>query len=101
MNDIERGIQAKALIESPLFQEAIQKVQQGIFDDFAAVDPSDTDGMRIHRLRLKCLAEITRQLQTVAYTGQLAIEEQQSRIKQETWLKQRMERGIRAVRSIF
>jgi hypothetical protein len=93
-----RGAQARAILEHDLFKEAIEKTQQDIFDKFASLDPSDIEGMRTQRLRLKSLADITRQIQTVMETGRLADEQ----IKHELGMMERAaERVRRGIRSVF
>jgi predicted ribosome quality control (RQC) complex YloA/Tae2 family protein len=93
-----RGAQARAILEHDLFKEAVETTQQDIFDKFASLDPSDKDGMQVQRLRLKSLADITRQLQTVMETGRLADEQ----IKHELGMMERAaERVRRGIRSVF
>lgn len=96
--EVSRGTQARAILENDLFKEAVEKVQQDIFDKFASIDPSDKEGMVIQRLRLNALAEITRNLKDVLDTGILA----EKQIEHEQTLAQRMkERVSKGIRSIF
>lgn len=95
--EIARGSQARQILESKLFKEAVEKVQQGVFDKFASLDPSDKDGMQVQRLRLNALADILRNLAEVMNTGKLA----QAKLEQERTLmqkaKDRMAQGLRRV----
>lgn len=95
--EVSRGTQARAILENELFKEAVDKTQQDIFDKFASLEPTDKEGMVIQRLRLKTLADITRNLQDVMNTGVLAEEqiEHEQTIAQK--MKERLQRGIRAV----
>ncbi len=95
--EISRGVQARQLMEHPLFVEAIDKTQQGIFDRFAAIDPSDLAGLQTQRLLLKCLADVTRQIQTVMETGLLAKAEVDRRQSLAARVVERMKHGIRSV----
>lgn len=70
--EIARGQRAKLILEDPLFKECVEIVQKAIFDDFAETPPSKPDDMVLCRLRLKTLAEFTRQFANVMYTGKLA-----------------------------
>lgn len=93
-----RGAQARAILEHDLFKEAVEKTQQDIFDKFASLDPADTEGMKIQRLRLKCLADVTRQLQTVMETGRLADEQMKH---EQTLMERAAERVRRGIRGVF
>ncbi len=95
--EVSRGMQAREVLENDLFKEAVEKTQQDIFDKFAATDPTDKEGMVIQRLRLKCLADITRNLQDVMNTGVLAEQQINHELTMAQKLKERVSRGIRAV----
>lgn len=92
-----RGVRARAILESDLFQEAVNKVQEDIFEKFSSLDPSDTEGLRVQRIRLKGLADVTRQLQTVMETGRLADEQIAHEKNMLEKAADRLRRGIRAV----
>lgn len=80
-----------------MFKEAVEKVQQDVFDKFAEIDPADAEGMRIQRLRLKCLADICRQLGDVMKTGKLAeMQVERDRTLMER-IKKRAAEGLRRV----
>jgi hypothetical protein len=95
--DIARGQQARRILEDDLFKEAVAKVQQSVFDDFAQTDPLEVEALRVQRIRLKCLAEVVRELGAVMNTGKVA----QAEVKQQQTLldraRDRMKRGIRGV----
>jgi hypothetical protein len=96
--EIERGHEARRILESTLYREAVDKVQGKIFDDFASSDPSNPVELQMCRLRLKCLAEITRELKMVMETGLLAGKQ----IEQERTIAQRMKESMRGVvRRVF
>lgn len=84
-----RGAKAAALLEDELFREAVGKVQQHIFDSFAATDPADTGAMLRLRLKLQCMADVVRELTEVANTGKIARHE----IERET-LAQKVKRRV-------
>lgn len=90
-DEVARGIRAAQIIEDPMFKEAVQKVQQKVFDEFAATDPKEKDLLQMHRLQLKALADVVRQLQSVIQTGQFA------KAKIEQGLKERLKAGVRRV----
>ena len=95
--EVSRGTQARAILENELFKEAVEKTQQDIFDKFSSIDPLDKEGMVIQRLRLNCLAEITRNLKDVMETGLLAekqIEHEQTLAQK---VKERLQKGIRSI----
>lgn len=92
-----RGSSARAILESPLFKEAVEKVQQDIYDKFAQTDPANVDELRIQRIRQKCLADIVRQLGEVMTSGKLAeVQIERSRTLMER-TKERLSRGLRRV----
>lgn len=95
--EVGRGARAKAIIESAMFKEAVDKVQQDVFDKFASTDPTNVDELKVQRIRLKCLADIVRNLGEVMKTGQLA----EVQIERERTLmekaKERLSRGLRRV----
>ena len=96
--EVGRGARAKAILESDLYREAVAKVQADIFDCFAKTDPANLEELRIQRIRLKCLADINRELATVMNTGKLA----EAEIKQKQGLAQRMkERAAKGIRAVF
>lgn len=87
-----RGIKAQMLLEDELFREAIEKVQQGVFDNFAATDPADTGTMLRLRLKLQVVADVCREMKEVMNTGKIAKHE----IERESWAAQAKRRlGIR------
>lgn len=96
--DASIGSQAKGILDAQVFQDAVNKVQQGVFDAFAAVDPKDLPGLQEQRIKLKCLADIVRELTTVMNTGKLA----QAEIDHDKSLAKRVaDPVIRMVRSVF
>lgn len=96
--EIARGQKAKLILEDAIYKEAVEKVQQSIFDDFAATEPTKQDELLIHRLRLKALADVTRQLANVMNTGRLA----EAQVEQEKSMAERMASRLRAgIRGVF
>lgn len=67
-----RGTKAQALLEDELFRDAIGKVQQHVFDQFAETDPADTGTLTRLRIKLQCIAEVVREMREVANTGKIA-----------------------------
>lgn len=70
-----RGAKATALLEDPIFREAVETVQAHIFDDFAKTDPADTGALQRRRIELQALAEVVRQIKSVIDTGKIAAAE--------------------------
>lgn len=95
--EVGRGQEARRILESKMFKEAHDKVQQDILDSFGKTDPKDVEAMRVERIRLKCLADIVRQLAEVMNTGKLAA----AQIERDRTLfekaKERVNRGLRRV----
>jgi hypothetical protein len=93
-----RGAHARKILEDDLFKEAVAKVQQDVFDTFAKTDPKDDGELKIQRLRLKCLADVVRNLGDVMNTGKLA----EKQIEEEVSLAQRVvERAKAGLRRVF
>jgi hypothetical protein len=95
--EVARGVKARQILESDMFKEAHEKVQQDILDTFAKTDPKDLPAMQVERLRLKCLADIVRQLGEVMTSGKLAevqIERERSAFER---VKERAKQGLRRV----
>lgn len=95
--EVSRGTQARSILENELFKEAVEKVQQDIFDKFSSIDPTDKEGMVIQRLRLNSLAEITRNLKEVMETGLLAEKQIEHEVTMAQKLKERVSKGIRSI----
>lgn len=96
--EVSRGVQARQILEDQLFQESVKVVQDDIFEKFSSADPSNLEELRIQRLRLKCLADITRQIQTVMETGYLAEQEIE---RQKTLTERSIERVRKGIRAVF
>ena len=96
--DASRGAEAQAILNSAIFRDACEKVQQGVFDAFAQIDPKDLAGLQEQRIKLRCLADVMRELQTVMQTGQLA----RAELEQAKTLKERVvDKTRRLVRGVF
>lgn len=87
-----RGAKAKALMEDPILRDAIERVQQHVFDEFARTDPADTGALQLRRLELKALADVVRMVKEVIDSGKIAAHS----IEQETKLQKMQRRfGLR------
>lgn len=95
--EVSRGSRAKRILEDGIFKEAVSKVQQDVFDTFAKTDPTNAEELKVQRLRLKCLADIVRNLSEVMSTGRLAeiqIDRDRTLIEK---IKERAAKGLRRV----
>lgn len=72
MAEIKRGEQAEQLLDNPMYQEAIQKVHDGLIS--AMTSSALGDESTHHRLviALQLLSQIERHIETVAQTGKMA-----------------------------
>lgn len=86
--EIDRGAKAKALLNDPLYREAVDKVRQGILDRFSNAPLADKEGIYTLRLMLKVLNDIEGNITEVAQTGKLAeIQLEQEKEKELSWGK--------------
>jgi hypothetical protein len=96
--DASHGAEAEAILNSPIFKSSLETVQQAIFDDFAKVDPKDTEELVILRLKLRCLADVMRDLTAVMRTGQLA----RAQLEQQKTITERVtDKARQMVRAVF
>ena len=96
-SEVARGIDARHIIEHYLFKEAVETIQSDIYDKFCSTDPTDLEGLRIQRLRQKCLAELTRSIHTVMETGKMAEEQI---IRERTFAQRAVDRLKQGIRSV-
>jgi len=72
MNDIERGEQAKRLLENDLYVEAFEAVKGGIIQKWQDCPMRDREGQHELKLMLKCLLEVQGYIEQVWTTGKFA-----------------------------
>ena len=70
--DIQRGQQAKRILEDPIFLEALQKVSQELDQEWINSPIRDTEGREKIYMMRKMLGVLHVQLQSVMETGKLA-----------------------------
>lgn len=67
-----RGAQARAVLESKIYQEAIEAVENNIVERWKTAPIADEQGMMALRLKWQCMQEIKGYLTNVMQTGVLA-----------------------------
>jgi len=70
--EIQRGQQAKRILEDPIFVEALQKVSQELDQEWINSPIRDTEGREKIYMMKKMLNVLHVQLQSVLETGKLA-----------------------------
>jgi len=70
--EIQRGQQAKRILEDPIFVEALQKVSQELDQEWINSPIRDTEGREKIYMMKKMLNVLHVQLQSVMETGKLA-----------------------------
>lgn len=70
--EIQRGHRAKAILEDPIFVEALQKVSQELDQEWINSPIRDTEGREKIYMMRKMLGVLHVQLQSVMETGKLA-----------------------------
>lgn len=72
LNEIRRGDEAKRILENPIYQEAIQKVRDGLIQAMAVSPLGDATTHNRLVIGLQLLTQIEKQLQDVMNTGKMA-----------------------------
>ena len=70
--EIQRGQQAKRILEDPIYVEALQKVSQELDQEWINSPIRDTEGREKIYMMRKMLGVLHVQLQSVMETGKLA-----------------------------
>ena len=70
--ELERGNDAKRLLENPIYQEAIDALRNGIVDKWRSAPIRDKEGMHELKLMDKLLTDIEGYIKAIADTGKLA-----------------------------
>lgn len=96
--EIERGRQARTLLESDAYQRATLRVRQGIHEKWSMSPVADVEGQHELRLILKAMDDIEGNLIQEMKTGELASE--QLRRKQDVERKERERKSRINIRSI-
>ena len=69
------GQEAKRILESEVFKNAMQTLADGYHNDWMNSDMNDVEKRETTFVKLRMLAEFVNELQTVLETGQLADEQ--------------------------
>ena len=72
LNDIKRGEKADDVLNNPLYQEAIQKVREGIISSMAASAFGDEKTHNRLVIAMQLLNQIEKQLKDVVLTGKMS-----------------------------
>ena len=70
--EAERGVRARAMIESAIFREVLEAIEEATIHKFKTAPVRDAEGMLALRLKWQILQEIRGYLTDVANTGKLA-----------------------------
>ena len=70
--EMDLGAQANALLESPAYQRAVQKMREGIHILWAKSPIGDIEGQQKLRMMLKLLDDMESNIKDEADTGKLA-----------------------------
>ena len=70
--EVQRGHEAKQLIEHPIFKEAVAAVRAGIINKWADAPLRDRDGAHELKLMLKLLDDVEANIVRVVKTGEMA-----------------------------
>ena len=70
--EMARGARAKAILESSIYQEAVEAVEAKIVADWKKSPIRDNEGQTALRLKLQCLEQIKGYLKEAMETGKLA-----------------------------
>ena len=82
--EIQRGQQAKRILEDPIYVEALQKVSQELDQEWINSPIRDTEGRERIYMMKKMLNFLHVQIQSVMETGKLA-SAQLNQIKKNNW----------------
>ena len=70
--ELERGEQARQLLQNPLYVESFETVRQAIIDKWASAPMRDREGHHELKLMLKLLGDLTGYVEQTMQTGKLA-----------------------------
>ena len=70
--EMARGVRAKAILESGIFQEAVEMVEADTLEKWKKSPIRDEEGQRFLRLKWQALQEVKGYLKDVMETGKLA-----------------------------
>lgn len=72
LNEIKRGDEAKRILENPIYQEAIQKVRDGLIQNIVSSPLGDATTHNRLAIAMQVLNQIEKQLIDVMQTGKMA-----------------------------
>ncbi len=72
LTEIKRGDEAKRVLENPIYQEAIQKVRDGLIHSMATSPLGDAKTHNRLVIGLQVLTQIEKSLESVMMTGKMA-----------------------------
>lgn len=72
LTEIRRGDEAKRVLENPVYQEAVQKVREGLIQAMAASPLGEATTHNRLVIALQLLTQIEKQLVDVMQTGRMA-----------------------------
>lgn len=82
--EVQRGAQARSIIEGTIYQESVEAVRSAIISQWEQCPVRDHEGQHELKLMLKLLNDLTANIRTVMETGKLAEIhiEKESRLRQ-------------------
>ena len=72
MNDLDRALHAKQLLENPVYVESMDAVKQAILNGWENSPIRDTEGQHELRLMLKLLTDLQSNIKRVIDNGKIA-----------------------------
>lgn len=93
LGEIERGARARALLDSPVYLEALKAVRDGIYEQWAKSPIRDIEGQTSLRLMLKLLDDLEGNINRVATTGKLAAAQREHELSMKERAK-KLARGL-------
>ncbi|MHB1176082.1 MAG: hypothetical protein ACYCZJ_13265 [Sulfuriferula sp.] len=72
LTELQRGEQARQVLESEIYAESWQAVRDGIISAWESAPIRDKEGANELKLMLKLLTDVRRNVETVMQTGKMA-----------------------------
>lgn len=93
--ETERGAKARSIIESPLYQEAVNLIEERTLEAWKSSPVRDTEGQQMLRLRWQVIQEIKGHFSDVLQTGKMAEEQLVAEASLFERMRERFKRKVR------
>ena len=91
LKESERGLQARSLLENPIYREAIDGLREGIINKWRLTPIRDREGAHELKLMARLLTDIEVYIKQIADTGKMA----DIQLDRDTKISRLKEYGIR------